>query len=101
MSLTACLEVCTQNICYVAGCSTTNISQSSKTEFSVINNIDINNTFVNATQLPCTKQVVVHIDEVSFAVCFVIILFLIVDFTIYAICKKCIRKHGNFQSSSA
>ena len=96
MSLTACLEVCAENICYVAGCSSTKVKQPNETDFNDI----YNNTVVNATQLPCTKQVVVRIDEVPFAVCFVIILFLTIAFTIYAIHKKWLRKHGRLQISS-
>ena len=104
MSLTACLEMCVDSLCYRLGCNTA--VQSNET--IVNNNVTalVNNTALNVTQLPCTKQVVVHMEEIPFAISLVILLILCFAFIVYAIGHKGLqivrrRRNGIFQTSTA
>ena len=93
--ITACLEVCAGHVCRILGCSSAGMIQSNETVISAVND-----TTMNATQLPCQKQVVVRINEVPFAVCLVIIFILSAVFTIYAIAKKRLSRNGVLQTRS-
>ena len=83
MSISTCLEVCVDEICHTVGCSSSAVQQPNETAFSVMNEDALNSTLLN-----CKERVMLHIDEVPFSVCLVIIFILVLLFTIYAIKKK-------------
>lgn len=95
MSITACVEVCVDEVCHTIGCSSNEIRQSNDTVFN-----GVNETVLNATQLPCMERIIFHIDEVPFTISIIIIFILSLLFTIYAIKKKWFSRNGVLQNSS-
>jgi len=95
--LTACIEFCTKGTCERIGCSY--MEETNKT--AIDNYINDNTTAINATRLPCTEQIVLRLNEVPFAVCFVIILILCFAIIVYAIAKKRLYRNGIIQTCTA
>ena len=102
--LQACIEFCVNNKCIIAACSSVNDSEIMAV---VDNNTAMNMTFVhnntamNVTELPCLEKVVIRLDEVPFAVSFVIIIILSFAIILYAIAKKRLYGNGVIQANTA
>ena len=110
----ACIEVCVDDVCnehLICGnmSSSGNSAAVLKTNVtadivsSMVAIVDVINTTMNDTMLPCTKRIQVRLDEVPFAVCVIIILILSLAIIVYAIGKKRLQlyRHGNVQTGTA